>query len=79
MTGADLAKAIGRTGSCRFEKVRVDVRITNARSAYGRHDVEVTPIAGSGSMWVEVSRVLIDPVEAQPVPARAGAPWRKST
>ena len=37
----------------------VDVRILNVRSAFGRIDVQVVPVAGKGSTWVSVNRVIL--------------------
>lgn len=38
-------------------ELRVRVKITDARSAYGRTDVEVTPVKGSGRLWVSLHKL----------------------
>jgi hypothetical protein len=38
----------------------VAVRITDVRSAFGRIDVRVTPVAGHGDTWVNVNRVIVE-------------------
>ncbi len=38
----------------------IAVRIVDAREAYGRLDVRVTPVAGSGEVWVNADRVTIN-------------------
>lgn len=37
----------------------VAVRITDVRSAFGRIDVRVTPVAGHGETWVSVNCVIL--------------------
>jgi hypothetical protein len=34
--------------------VMVDVRVLDVRSVFGRIDYQVTPVKGSGVVWVEV-------------------------
>lgn len=38
-------------------ELRVMVRILETRSAYGREDCLITPVSGSGEMWVSRSRL----------------------
>jgi hypothetical protein len=38
---------------------RVQAKILNARDSYGRIDVKVTPMWGSGSKWVNSDRVVV--------------------
>ena len=42
-----------------FIGMEVPVRITNAREAWGRIDVLVTPVDGSGEAWVSAERVKV--------------------
>lgn len=39
--------------------IRVRVRVTDTRQAYGRFDLCVTPIAGEGSRWIDYRNVVI--------------------
>jgi len=39
--------------------IRVRVRITDTRQAYGRFDLCVTPIAGEGSRWIDYRNVVL--------------------
>lgn len=42
--------------------IRVRVRITDTRQAYGRFDLCVTPIAGDGSRWIDHRNVVLTSV-----------------
>lgn len=39
--------------------IRVRVKITDTRQAYGRFDLCVTPVAGDGSRWIDYRNVVI--------------------
>lgn len=66
MTAKDLGALIGRTGyvgmssSNSGDRVRVDVRILDARTAFGREDVLVEPVAGAGKTWVSLDNVTLN-------------------
>lgn len=57
MTAEELASYIGREGILGFEKLGVCVRSTDAREVYGRLDVLVEPIQGTGKAWVAEARI----------------------
>ena len=68
MTTQELQELIGQKGSVvmypswppsKTGEAIVDVEITHARAIYGRVDVLVTPVAGSGSVWVNADRVKV--------------------
>lgn len=60
MTTASLAKAIGQTGLLTADGLSVLVRIVDARGPnWGRVDYQVTPVSGSGMVWVDANRVKI--------------------
>jgi hypothetical protein len=62
MTLAEYAPYIGRTALLQdvLEKgFTVAVRILDVRSSFGRIDVKVTPIVGSGDTWVNITRVVV--------------------
>ena len=58
MTTQQLKKAIGKvlridTGS----GLEVNVRVVNVKEGWGKPRLLVTPLAGSGEAWIEISRV----------------------
>ena len=55
-----LATAINREGLLQVDGLRIQVKVTDVRQVFGRIDYEVTPTQGSGSQWVESSRVTLD-------------------
>ena len=67
MTTQELQELIGQKGAMKtdaFSSVRqpalwFEVEILDARANYGRVDVLVTPVAGSGSVWVNAERVKV--------------------
>lgn len=46
-------KNIKKKGTITLKDMEFEVRITSVKSAYGRILYEVTPIAGTGSTWIE--------------------------
>lgn len=66
-TATDPRANIGRTGSmlvtwgnaARPSELTVTVSITDARTAYGSAQYQITPVAGSGSAWVMAHRVTL--------------------
>lgn len=61
MTLADYQAYVNKTAILEnvLPGLDVAVRITDVRSAFGRIDVRVTPIAGHGDTWVNVNRVVL--------------------
>lgn len=57
MTVKELSASIGKQGSLSVSGLHVEVKVTDARQVYGRHDLQVAPVNGSGEIWVEASRV----------------------
>lgn len=53
MKGTDIVNYIGKQGWIEFGKLMVDVKILDYKRSYGRDRWLVTPIAGSGQVWVE--------------------------
>jgi hypothetical protein len=64
MTLSDYAHMVNQTATLLdvLPGLDVNVRITDVRSAFGRIDVKVTPIAGIGETWVNVNRVVVKDV-----------------
>ena len=42
-----------------FDGLRVLCVVVESRKAFGRTDVCVEPVAGSGKIWVDVKRVFV--------------------
>ena len=40
------------------EGLTVEVRLLGERSVYGRDEIEISPVAGSGSKWITKEKVL---------------------
>ena len=59
---------IGRRGVCVLHTdggiLRIPVVVTDARGAYGRVDVEVEPMLGSGRTWVRRTNLILDDEES---------------
>lgn len=51
---------VGKTGLYDFEEMSFPVRIINERFRYGRLDVMIKPLDGSGERWVEFHKVTVE-------------------
>ncbi len=56
----------GLTGSIKANGLTVNVRIVDARRRYGHLDLQVTPMDGADTVWVERKNIVIndDPANA---------------
>lgn len=61
MTIADYMAYVNKTATLQdvLPGFDVTVRITDVRSAFGRIDVQVVPVAGNGATWVNAGRVIL--------------------
>lgn len=65
MTAKEMAALIGRKGYARLAAsgagnvLRVDVEVIDAKQAFGRQDVLVTPVAGAGKAWMSLENVTL--------------------
>lgn len=59
MTVVEMSKLVGKQGSVGMNGLRVAVTITDVKQSYGIVRVAVSPVAGTGSAWVEASRVVV--------------------
>jgi hypothetical protein len=57
---ATLSKLLGAKGYARMESLSIAVVIQDAREAYGRTDVLITPQQGTGTQWVSLERVELE-------------------
>jgi hypothetical protein len=59
MTSNDLKQLVGKIGLLSSGKLSVPVGVLDSRYVFGRTDLLVTPIGGSGQEWVETGRVRL--------------------
>ncbi len=59
MTTRSLSPLIGRTGRYLIGAASFPVTIIDARELFGRIDVQIEPIGGSGAAWVERSAITL--------------------
>ena len=64
MTTEGLRTLHGRSALYRLGSLVFEVTITDTRSAYGRDDVLITPVAGNGSRWVTLTSITLEGVAA---------------
>lgn len=58
MTAAQQVKLLGKEVGVKCEGLLVRCTIQDIKSAYGRYRFQVVPVAGTGSLWVEDSRLF---------------------
>lgn len=65
MTATELTEYVGREGlwTTPIGSIKIRVKVTDARQAYGRFELRVTPLAGSGETWAQ--NVKLDPKPAK--------------
>jgi hypothetical protein len=56
-TAKGLVSYIGRQGSIGLRTMSVDIRVTDARVSWGAVQVEIEPLSGSGSQWMDANSV----------------------
>lgn len=66
MSIAEMALKVNRTGTIELEGMRFRVRTLDARKVFGREDLKVTPLDGTGEVWVQADRVTIEPAYVPP-------------
>ena len=61
----------GLTGTVTWADMTIDIAVVDARQRYGHLDLQVTPISGSGFIWLERKNVHLfeDPGLEPPQPA----------
>jgi hypothetical protein len=60
MSAQWMSQFIGRQGCWKANKLEFIVTIVDARERFGTTDVLITPEAGSGQRWVELTSVVMD-------------------
>ena len=53
----EMLPAIGQTVMVKFESLMLDCQVLDVKSSYGRIRLNVAPISGQGTQWVEISRL----------------------
>ena len=75
MTLIETTKLVGTVALCNLVKgLFVPVNVLDARIAFGRIDLKVTPVGGRGELWVENNRFIensTNPISTNPIPAEA--------
>lgn len=61
MKTEELLELIGTVRKWRHEGVTFPVTIRDARQVFGRTDVQVEPVGGSGRMWVNIEALVVEP------------------
>lgn len=51
---------VGREGMLPYGGISIAIRIKAIRWNFGRWDVLVAPIAGTGTMWVQAQSITLD-------------------
>jgi len=62
MTALELTRVLGKEGILRGNRdnpLTVGVRVKDARVRFGHTDFLVSPLSGSGEVWVESDRVTL--------------------
>ena len=57
-TAKQMIPAVGTVVMVRCENWQVPMMVTDAKSAWGKVRLQVTPANGTGSAWVELDRVI---------------------
>lgn len=65
MKGTEILKLIGQPADVAINGLTVHVRISDVKTAYGNIRYQVTPLSGSGSVWVDSRSVRLVTSEAQ--------------
>jgi len=55
----DFDAYIGLDASFPVGKINVTVRIVGARTRYGHLDLNITPVTGTGTRWIEYKNLII--------------------
>jgi hypothetical protein len=65
VTSEELKAYQDRRGYLRVQGMTVEVTINYARISYGAVQLEITPVSGSGSQWVDRGSVMLISVEEE--------------
>lgn len=51
MTAYELSQMIGRTATWNIFELNIPVEVTDARHMFGRTDIQIQPVGGTGRHW----------------------------
>jgi hypothetical protein len=57
MTAREMMPAIGQRVIARFESLLIVVSVKDERFVWGKPQVQITPLHGTGLQWVELGRI----------------------
>lgn len=57
MTAKEMIPAVGQQVLARFESLSIPVTVQDVRHVWGKPQLQITPINGHGSQWVELGRI----------------------
>ena len=60
ITASEQYKLIGMPGTINQGGLNVHIRITDVKKSYGNVRYLVTPVSGTGSVWVDAGRVSFE-------------------
>jgi hypothetical protein len=60
MNTAELNSYIGKRGILDMGAIKINIKIIDARSSFGRIDFYISPESGSGAQWVSKERVTVN-------------------
>jgi hypothetical protein len=60
ITYTSMAKLIGKTAKLNIERLLVSVHVMDVKTAFGRIDVLVEPVTGSGEKWVSSEKIVTE-------------------
>ena len=53
MNAKEMAALIDRIATIRHKDLQIDVRVTDVRMSHGKCQCQVTPLAGTGTIWLD--------------------------
>ena len=59
VTSEELREYVGRRGYLRVDRMEVAVEVVWARLTFGRVHLEIAPVSGCGSTWVDRGAVML--------------------
>ncbi len=57
MTACEMIAAIGQQVIARFESLHIVVSVKDVRYVWGKPQVQIAPLHGTGFQWVELGRI----------------------
>jgi hypothetical protein len=57
MTAREMIPAIGQQVMARFESLQIVVSVKDVRYVWGKPQIQIAPLHGTGFQWVELGRI----------------------